>query len=64
MPTDGEPMDKKVKKRLEVLHQRAQRLQQQLSGARRQVDDPEEVRRLQCELQQVHEEIERLKASG
>jgi hypothetical protein len=57
-------MDKKVKKRLEVLHQRAQRLQQQLAGARRQVDDPEEVRRLQREVQQLHEEIERLKSSG
>lgn len=53
-------MDKKIKKRQDVLHQRVQKLQQQLSGARKQMDDPDEVRRLENELAAAKAELEKL----
>jgi len=56
-------MDKKAKKRVEVLRQRIQKLNQQLAGARQQEDEPGEVNRLEQEIASVKEEIEKLKAS-
>ena len=56
-------MDKKAKKRVEVLRQRTQKLNQQLAGARQQEDEPGEVDRIEQEIASVKEEIERLKAS-
>lgn len=55
-------MDKKAKKRLEVLRKKVTHLQQQLAGATRQMDEPEEVERLKKELATAEAEIERLKA--
>ncbi len=57
-------MDKKSKKQLEVLRQRQQNLQRQLAGARRQADDPAEVKELEAEMQKVTQEIERLQKGG
>jgi hypothetical protein len=54
-------MDKKIKKKQDVLRQRLQKLQQQLAGARRQMDDPEEVRRLDQEVASTEAELEKLK---
>lgn len=54
-------MDKKIKKKQDVLRQRLQKLQQQLAGARRQMDDPEEVRRLDQEVAATEAELEKLK---
>jgi DNA-binding FrmR family transcriptional regulator len=54
-------MDKKAKKRIDVLRQRAQKLQQQVAGARKQLDDPAELKRLETELATVHAELEKLK---
>ncbi|HEV3136826.1 MAG TPA: hypothetical protein VGZ26_02960 [Pirellulales bacterium] len=54
-------MDKKAKKKHDVLRQRLQKLQQQLSGARKQLDDPDEVRRLEQEVATTQTELERLK---
>ena len=54
-------MDKKQKKQLEVLRQRQQNLQRQLAGARRQADDPAEIRELEAELAKITSEIERLR---
>ncbi len=54
-------MDKKVKKRIEVLQVRAQKLRLQLSGAKQQTDEPEEVSRLQKELAAVNDELQLLK---
>jgi hypothetical protein len=54
-------MDKKAKKKHDVLRQRLQKLQQQLSGARKQMDDPEEVRRLEQEVATTQTELEKLK---
>lgn len=50
-------LDKKQKKQLEVLRSRQTALQQQLAGARRQMDDAEEVRRLAEELADVDKKI-------
>ena len=57
-------MDKKAKKRIDLLHQRLQKLRQQLAGARKQMDDPEDVKRLEREVQEVSAELEKLKQSG
>ena len=36
-------MDKKIKKRIQTLNQRIQKLHQQIAGSRKQMDDPEEL---------------------
>jgi len=54
-------MDKKIKKKQDVLRQRLQKLQQQLSGARKQMDDVEEVRRIEQELAATEAELQKLK---
>jgi hypothetical protein len=60
--TGGEPvMDKKEKKRLEVLQQKIAKLQQLLAGAKKQPDDPAEVPRLEKELAAAHAELAALK---
>jgi hypothetical protein len=56
-------MDKKAKKRVEVLRQKLATLQQQLAGAKKQPDDPAEPARLQAEIDKIHEELAKLKAS-
>ena len=56
-------MDKKAKKRIDVLRKRLQKLLPQLAGATQQMDDPEEVAHLKQEVQNAEAEIERLKAS-
>ncbi len=57
-------MDKKAKKRIDLLHQRLQKLRQQLAGARQQPDDPQEPRRLEMEIAAAETELEKLKAEG
>ena len=54
-------MDKKDKKRIEVLQQKIAKLQQQLAGAKKQPDDPAEVPRLERELASAHAELTALK---
>ena len=56
-------MDKKAKKRVEVLRKKLAQLQQQLAGAKQQPDDPEEPARIQAELDATKAEISKLKAS-
>jgi hypothetical protein len=55
------PMDKKEKKRLEVLQQKIAKLQHLLAGAKKQPDDPAEVPRLEKELATAHAELAALK---
>lgn len=55
-------MDKKAKKKIDILQQRLQKLRQQLSGARRQNDEPGEVARLEREIKEAEAEVEKLKA--
>lgn len=54
-------MDKKQKKRLDVLNTRIQNLRQQLAGARKQMDDPAEVRNLEKQLAAAEEELNKIK---
>jgi septum formation topological specificity factor MinE len=54
-------MDKKAKKRIDVLQQRLQKLRLQLAGARKQMDEPDDVARLEKELAEVLAEVEKLK---
>ncbi len=56
-------MDKKAKKRIDLLNQRLQKLRQQLAGAKKQMDEPEDVTRLEREIQEVNAELEKLKQS-
>ena len=56
-------MDKKAKKRLEVLRKRQEKLRQQLAGAKSQMDDPSEVESLEQEIEKVKAEVEKLKNS-
>jgi hypothetical protein len=56
-------MDKKAKKRIELLHKKIGELQPRLAGAKRQMDDPEEVRKLEAELAAAQAEIEKLRRS-
>lgn len=54
-------MDKKTKKKLQTLHQRIHKLQQQLAGARTQMDDPDELAALEKQLADAEAEAARLK---
>jgi hypothetical protein len=54
-------MDKKDKKRMDVLQQKIAKLQQQLAGAKKQPDDPAEIPRLEKELAAAHAELSTLK---
>jgi len=56
-------MDKKAKKRIEMLNKKMNDIQQRLSGARKQMDDASEVRQLEADLAAAKAEIEKLKAS-
>ncbi len=56
-------MDKKAKKRIEVLHKKLAALTQQLVGAKAQPDDPQEPARLQAEIDKLQAELTKLKAS-
>jgi len=56
-------MDGKAKKRLEVIRKKLQTLQLQLSGAKKQNDEPGEVERLEKEMADLHNEAEKLRKS-
>lgn len=55
-------MDKKAKKRLEVIKQKLAQLQQQLAGAKQQMDDPADVKRIESEIATLQAERDRLKS--
>ena len=56
-------MDKRAKKKLQVLSKKLQTLRQQLAGAKRQMDDPADVERLTAEISVAEAEAKRLKES-
>jgi hypothetical protein len=56
-------MDKKAKKRIELLHKKIADLKQRLAGARKQMDDPREVEQIESDLAAAEKEIEKLKQS-
>lgn len=53
-------MDKKIRKRVDTLHQRLQQRRQQLASAKKQPDEPGELERLQREVAAIEAEIEQL----
>jgi peptidoglycan hydrolase CwlO-like protein len=56
-------MDKKAKKRIDLLRKKIGDLQQRLAGAKKQMDDPGEVSQLEAEIAAAQQEIEKLKDS-
>ncbi|MCA9198992.1 MAG: hypothetical protein R3C28_17175 [Pirellulaceae bacterium] len=56
-------MDKKAKKRIDVLQQKINKAQQLLSAAKAQPDDPDDIVRLEKEISDAKAEIEKLKSS-
>ena len=54
-------MDKKVKKKAHVLQQRIQNLRQQLAGARKQMDDKDELKSLEQQLAAAELELSKIK---
>lgn len=56
-------MNKKTKKHLDLEHKKLTQLQLQLAGAKKQLDDPEEVARLEREIAATNGRIEKLKLS-
>jgi hypothetical protein len=56
-------MNKRDKRRFEVLKKLKQRLLQQISGAKKQEVEDDEVSNLESELEKVDEEITRLKTA-
>ncbi len=54
-------MDKKAKKRIDLLQQKLQKLRQQLAGAKKQPDEPEEIKRLEPEIAAAENELRKLK---
>jgi hypothetical protein len=56
-------MDKKAKKRSEVIKKKRENLRQQLSVVKRFPDDPDEPARLEAEIAALTAELERLTKS-
>lgn len=56
-------MDKKAQKRIDVLHQKLQKLRQQLAGAKQQPDEPDDIIRLEKEIAAAEAELQTLKSS-
>lgn len=57
-------MDKKAKKRVELLNKKLNDLRQRLAGSKQQMDDPGEVEQLESQIAAAREEIEKLKGEG
>jgi hypothetical protein len=55
-------LNKKQKKQLDLDQKKLQQLKLQLSGAKKQLDDPEEVRRLEQDIIATQNRIDKLKA--
>jgi cob(I)alamin adenosyltransferase len=58
-----EIMDKKAKKRIDLLQQKLQKLRLQLAGAKKQMDEPDDVTRLEKEVAATAAELQKLKES-
>lgn len=57
-------MDKKIKKKIDVLHQRIATLRQQVAGMRKHNDDPNELRQMEQQLAAAEAELAKLKSQG
>jgi hypothetical protein len=56
-------MDKKSRKKINALNQRLQKLRQQLAGAKKQADDPDELKALEKQIAEAEAELAKLKRS-
>jgi len=56
-------MDKRAKKKIELLRKKLATVRQQLAGAKKQMDDPDEVRRLEQQVAEIEAEIEKWQQS-
>ncbi|MCA9101077.1 MAG: hypothetical protein R3C10_12205 [Pirellulales bacterium] len=56
-------MDKKTKKKIDVLKQRLGKRRQLLAAARQQMDDPTEVKQLEDEITAIERELDELRDS-
>lgn len=54
-------LNKKQKKQIEAAKNKIQRLQQLLSAARTQPDDPEDVPRLEAQISELQAQIEQIR---
>ena len=54
-------IDKKAKKRLEVLRKKIEKLQLQLAGAKQQEDEPGEAARIEKEIEETQAEMKSLR---
>jgi hypothetical protein len=54
-------LNKKQKKQLDLEHKKLKQLQLQLAGAKGQLDDPQEVKRIEQEIAAANDRIEKLK---
>ncbi len=57
-------MEKRLKKKIDALHQRIQRLRQQLAGARKQRDETGEAGALARQLAEAETELEKVKGAA
>jgi primosomal protein N'' len=57
-------LNKKQKKQSDLERKKLAQLQQQLSGAKRQMDDPAEVQRLQQEIAACEGRLKKLQEEG
>lgn len=56
-------MDKKQKKRLQIIREQIQRARKRLSGQKQQCDDPAETQRITDEIASLEAEAQKLKAT-
>ncbi len=56
-------MDKKAKKRLEVINKKLQTLRPRLAGSKQQADDPNELKQLEDEIGKLEAEAAEIKAA-
>ena len=59
--TGTSPMDKKTKKRLEVLRKRLDKTRTILAAAKQQTDEPDEVEKIEAQISELQNEIAELK---
>jgi len=55
------PMNKKDKKRLEVLRQKQQKQEKLLAAAKQQTDEPDEIETIEKQIVDIKAEIEKIK---
>ncbi len=56
-------VDKKAKKKINLLNQRLTKLRQQLAGTIKQPDEPDDVQRIKREIADVEAQLQQLKDS-